>query len=806
MFPQSGASNGSSDVVCGAIQAVLAHPSSANVCLAGAVNGGVWRTDSCTADSPTWTPLTDEEESLSVGDMVFDRLDLTGNTVLVAVGRRSSFSLIGGEAIGFLYTQNALAANTNWNVLDNSGGAVNFRNAKVLFNSVFVRGNLMMATAYQADPQFCSSIGVFRSTDGGFSWANVLQGVGRAIASDPVDPTRFYATLDFTGGCSSGLLAPNGVFVSSDSGTTWTATATAPIPVPEGTLNNAKLSVSADGSRVWSALLRNGVVSSISYSDDSGSSWTIMDPVLTPEADGSDDGLNPREKPGGQGAIHFSLLASPSSRSEIYVGGDRQGLCLGTCVPNFIGATDYTGRLFRGNASVNATGAVPSPQWDHLTNSDSVAQIPGGGTALNSGPHADSRDMEFRADGYLLEGDDGGITVRSSPETNMGDWFGVCGNIQVFETQGIAYAPFLRTVLFSNQDTGSISGRLGIPGTYTSLLTADGNAPMIDYISDAQFMFLYFGTQFRLSVRAKIDKFTGITDSVVFISLPQLGSFVSVRAMNPVDATVFAVATASSSPPSVMLTRDRGSTFAIFITPLTLTITAMVWSTNESLVVAAETEVAICMLTTITLNCGVAIVGNVGIGVVVRQLAVDPMSSANLFAATTETGFLSPAVYSSTDAGVTWTDISMPGSLIDTAALGGAVAYMAKGSVSSVVAGTSNGVLVPVPDNSAANGWRLLTNGLPTVLIYEMVYEAVDDTLVVGTLGRGVWYLENASEVFSGAAGAFIQQETAIHSTSSPPFIDSASLRKKVLLGANLVIPKPAPCVIDDAVPIYTPS
>jgi len=86
-----------------------------------------------------------------------------------------------------------------------------------------------------------------------------------------------------------------------------------------------------------------------SYSDDQGVTWMKMDEVLAPERDGKTDGLNP----GGQGDRHFAFLASPSNKNEVYVGGDTQDH-----FPNFIGAADYNGRLFRGDANITATGAV----------------------------------------------------------------------------------------------------------------------------------------------------------------------------------------------------------------------------------------------------------------------------------------------------------------------------------------------------------------------------------------------------------------------------------------------------------------
>lgn len=45
------------------------------------------------------------------------------------------------------------------------------------------------------------------------------------------------------------------------------------------------------------------------------------------------------------------------------------------------------------------------------------------------------------------------------------------------------------------------------------------------------------------------------------------------------------------------------------------------------------------------------------------------------------------------------------------------------------------------PNGSIGAGWKLLTDGLPKVLVYGMVYEETTDVLVVATLGRGMWLL-----------------------------------------------------------------
>jgi hypothetical protein len=740
------------NVVCGAVQSVLAHPEDPDICFAGATNGGVWRTFSCTAAEPDWEPLTDEEESLSVGDMYFDEEDPNSNTIIVAVGTRSALLALGGPPIGMLYTQDALAKSPTWQVLDNSAGSVHFRENSMEFKSVFVRGDLMLAAAYLANLFICDNLGVFRSTDRGVTWTNVLKGVAHAIASDPNNPERFYATLDHTGVCGSPQ--PNGVFTSDDFGATWTFTSLQS-SIPAGQLKNAKLSISADNSRVWSGLVRRGVVNSIAYSDNNGALWQEMDEVLLP-AGGKSTGLNP----GGQGEVHFSLLASPFNKDEIYVGGEAQSQkTAGLPWPNFIGATDFTGILFRGDASINPTNTIPSPQWEHMTNSDAVTAIPGGGTASNSGPHADSRDMEIRADGSILEGNDGGIVVRTDPETNQGDWFGVSGNMQVFETHNVAYEPLFGSVIFGNQDVATIAGTLGSRDTFTSIFKGDGNHCMIDYASDPDNLYFYYGDNNFLELRrTTVSKSTLVITSVVDIQpnmgAVRFGDFVSVGAMNPADQRVFAIGTGlfTSFYPSngISITADRGNTFNTVQTGESGGITAMAWSQDGLyLYVASSEAITKCTWDAALEDLTCAPAGNVG--AVVRSLAVDSNDSDVLYAVTTSTyissrrrtpTFDDPAVFESTDRGATWTDISVTGSLLNTAASGGAAAFIGNDSVSTVVVGTSNGVLVP----DGTESWNVLAKGLPKVPVLEMVYEPADDTLVAATFGRGVWFLDNATK------------------------------------------------------------
>jgi hypothetical protein len=509
-------------------------------------------------------------------------------------------------------------------------------------------------------------------------------------------------------------------------------------------IRNARLSVSADGSRVWSGLVNLDTVGSISYSDDFGQTWVIMDAIRIPRENGTIDGLNPVDpsssetNPDSLVHIHFSLLANPQNKDEVYVGGSSQ---VGP-FPNFLGAIGDTGYLWRGDANVSSSEEVPSAQWSHMTDSKDVAEIPGGGTATGSGPHANSRDMGFRADGSILEGDDGGITLRSSPSDDQGDWRGLCGNLQAFEALSVAYEPFNKTVVFGTQDNGNVLGTLGSPGTFKIISSGDGNSVFIDYTSSDEFIFYYFGTRYYESLsRLSISKADG-SQELVSTTIQGKGGFRSSAAMNPADPKQIAIAVAANGTPErsqIELTVDRGETFfAPQSSSLTGSVSTMAWSYDGAslyVVDGSDQNVAKCNGTD-QLSC--SIVGKADGASFIADMTTDPLDANILFVVSVngEFDFRDPKVFKSSDGGAQWQDITGgDDSLLAKASLGGSLAYIQKGSIDAVVVGTSSGIF-SLQRGASALDWRLLVD-LPTVAVMEMVYEPIDDTLVVSTMGRG---------------------------------------------------------------------
>src|SRR5262245_20971497 len=205
----------------GAVEAVAIGPDH-KVAYAATVNGGIWRTDDITATNPNWVSQTDKLPSLAISSIAFSPLHPGGQTLYAGTGQFTNggerFSTPEFYAIGLYRTTNG---GINWDLVGNSD----------LFGRAVRR---LLPTALDANPNdgvadFTTQVvlvaavqpndgnqrtgrqgGVFRSTDGGDNFTQVLPGDATDIIADPNNPHRFYAALAGTD------LAGMGIFRSDD--------------------------------------------------------------------------------------------------------------------------------------------------------------------------------------------------------------------------------------------------------------------------------------------------------------------------------------------------------------------------------------------------------------------------------------------------------------------------------------------------------------------------------------------------------------------------------------------------------------
>jgi Bacterial Ig domain len=724
--------------VVGAIHTVAAHPTDANILFVGGVNSGIWRTGNATAASPNWTPLIDNFPSLSIGALEFDPTDATNRTLVAGIGRFSSFNRGGGPLTGLLRTTDG---GNNWTPISHPLLVQNI-------SGVAARGDTLLAAA---NFQFINlSGGLFRSTDGGINWALVSGSNGLPVGGVfdlvgvPGNLNRFYVSVQRIG-----------IFRSDDGGVSWTnissgdATLNGFITNPQNA--NAEMAVASNG-RLY-VIIANGSpglpgarAQYIGFSDnpaEAAPTWTAMDLPQTMEPNGVVVGLHP----GGQGSIHLAIRVDRNDPNTVYVSGDRQDLPLPPLPRlNFIGARDFSGRLFRGDTTVAPTGVVPSPQWEHLTHLNSISQIPGGGTASGSSPHADSREMAIDANGDLIEVNDGGIYRRTSPQNNTGDWFSINGDIQTTEFHDVAYDNNSNTIILGGaQDTGTPLQITPGSTTWISLSTADGGDVAVDNITlAAQNQSIRYSSFQNLGAFRR-DTFGANNNFIsrVFPALTVVGggapfvpSFVTPVELNAIDPRRLVLGGANS----VYESFNQGNTITEINGPGTNQLQNAIAYGGRSEgvdnldVLYLGSGSAVFLRTT----AGAALAPTAALpagATTVRDVALDPDEWRSAYVVD------SNQVFRTTDAGANWTDIT--GNLTQLGAGDFATTVFVAGADNDLLlVGTNAGVFVSF-SSSGFTSWAELGTGLPNVPVADLDYDVADDVLLAGTLGRGAWTISN---------------------------------------------------------------
>ena len=419
--------------VGGAVQAILLDPAlgSQTMFIAG-VNGGIWRT---TDGGASWKALTDNQASLSIASLALDPTDATGKTLIAGIGITSNggwnnFNVgnefgRGGARTGLLYS--ADGGNT-WSAL----GAASLTGQSVI-GVAAAGGTILAATFEEQNPRQTTAAtgayGLYRSANGGQSFGLVSGSGGlpagpvTALVADPQNPGNcgtqnsctFYASVT-----SASTPSATGVYVSHNSGQSWTPVFTSATAVSGGTnvITGAatfqlvpKLAAGPNGSvAIAIAQLQpspsdsscvqpncNGQqLTGLYLSQNGGTAWSAL------KVPDTNKGVM-------QAAVNLAVAIDPTNTSIVYVTGDG------------IENNPFTVAAFR------VQGATAT--------SITLARTSNGSTA-----HSDSRGLAVDSAGNLWMTSDGGVYMRSNPQSDNGAWTGFnTSTLQVQETYSVAY-------------------------------------------------------------------------------------------------------------------------------------------------------------------------------------------------------------------------------------------------------------------------------------------------------------------------------------------------------------------------------
>lgn len=751
---------GPANPATGPVTAIFAHPLTADITVAGTFNGGIWRSTNSaaylTGQTVSWTPVAGDISGMSISAV---EVDLTSAdfgtpgaqevTLYASMGRPTPS--IGAQAAplhGILTSTNTGAS---WSLLPSQG----LRNRNVI--GLVPRATRIVAAVNSFGGTLGDSGGIFFSGDSGSSFMSLAgatdsglpTGDAHAIAGVPfrsgIDARneRLYAAIDGAG-----------IFRSNDGGVSWANVSGLDFGGSDDVIGPSTTSIrlavqnSEAGAIVYAAVVNGTELAAIFRAEDPEGefnpdnpsfTWTALDLPATTE-NGSEAGL----LGGCGGGLYLSMTVNPSRDSVIYIGGDCQPL---DTTPNSLGAEKPSGRLFRIDASAEA-GSQVTP----LTHS----------AAAGTAPFQNSYTLRVDALGDLLDGNTGGIYRRVAPEASGEPWRSMNGNMQASEIETLSWDRQRRTAVATTFHTGAVRQLAPSGATYGTLQNGSTTLAAVDDVTRAEngeSIVYSAGLQLAGFRRDVYDDAGDLVSSETpalqlpggqsVTSSPAIG-FQNRLALNVTDPSRGILASGST-----LFGVENQLDNATNLLTMDGTVTAVIaggFDGDEPVpgfVLAADNEGNLYRRTT---GANVSRVSTAGLAGTIRALAVDPADYTQVFAAT------SAGIFYSTNSGTAWTE--MTGNLAQLAGVSGQPpSFHALAFVPSPVetipgflfAGGTGGVYYTRSD---AQSWdQAGTDGLPRVVTTALVYDAEGDDLVAGTLGRGIFLLDGVTDgLFSDAS------------------------------------------------------
>ena len=287
-------------LMSGRIADIALHPNAPATWYVAAGSGGVWKTVNA---GTTWSSIFDGQGSYSIGCLAVDPRN--PSTVWVGTGEN-----VGGRHVGFgdgLYRSRDGGASWERVGLEDSEHigtiAIDPRDSQVVY--VAAQGPL-----WSADGQR----GVYKTTDGGTTWAQVLAGSNEwtganEVHVDPRDPDVVYASMHQRLRTVAALVnggPGSGIYKSTDAGITWSELTRG---LPDEDLGKIGLALSPqDPSVIYATVELAHRKGGFFRSTDAGESWERRNDVVA----------------GGTGPHYYQeLWASPHSEGRVYQAGVR---------------------------------------------------------------------------------------------------------------------------------------------------------------------------------------------------------------------------------------------------------------------------------------------------------------------------------------------------------------------------------------------------------------------------------------------------------------------------------------------------
>lgn len=686
-------------MVSGRIAGIAVDPTSDSTIYVAAAGGGVWKT---TDGGTTWTALTDTMNSLAMGAIAVapsNHLKIYAGTGEANNAGDSNFGrgiLVSGDGGG------------TWTLATGPGGVFDrLAIAQISVNPTDATIAYAAVNDFAENGLCCANTGIYKTTDGGATWTNVTAANSKdatlpwsAVVVDPNTPTTVYAAH---GDCCSGP-SSNGIYRSTDSGSTWTLLTGTNAPSGSGTGRYA-LAVAPSASTATHHVLYVAVSDPFAcfgsllkmLRSDNADDTT---PTFTDLTSGTPDFLGGGNGCGaGQGWYDITLGVDPANSAIVYAAG----------------VVTYSSNT---NAVIRSTTSGAS--WTDITHIGLIQ------------PHTDSHAIAVDSTGRMLLGNDGGIWRYESVTPS---WTDLNGNLNTIQFTGIDLHPTNPLIAGGgSQDNGTekFTGSL----LWSEVIGGDGGVFHISQTTPTRWYHTFAGASFQRSDDSGAtwaDKTAGwISESSNFYQPfnvdPSNGDHLLTGLIHVYETTNAAdlwvpIATSGSGG----FTSGGAAVDAVAIAPGT---------SPATLYAATGGTFASTSKIFVTTNDGALWTErDLGVGGRVNEIDVDPndATGATAFAVVNTFNGASGQVFKTTNFGGIWTNISGDLPALPTWSL-----KVDTNASHTVYVSNETGVY---SSTSPYATWTAVGTGLPNAQGVDLELNRGLHLLAVGKHGRGAWEL-----------------------------------------------------------------
>lgn len=569
--------------------------------------------------------------------------------------------------------------------------------------------NIMYAATGDGDAGDTYSNGIYKSTDGGTTWTltgltlNISSGIRfRKIVVNPANPQIVMA------------VATNGIYRTTNGGTSWTQPLTGTgmfdiefKPTDPNTVyaTGTTFRLSTDGGVTWTQI-SNGIPTT--GSNRMAIAVTANDPnyVYVLASSSANSGLLGVYKSTASGTVFTQMTTTINLLGWATAGNDTGGqgwydLCIAANPLN-------KNEVVVGGVNVwrSTDGAATWSIYGHWT---------GSGAPFT---HADQHDLEFEPNGTLFNTNDGTVYRRTATA-----WQEISGTInvsQIYKVGTSALTPNLWITGHQDNGTSTWNGT-----TYTARMGGDGMDCFIDRTNDQNMFAEYYNGNFQKSTNG------GLSWAACQTGLSGTAPWVTIWKQDPQVATklwcgrqnMFVSTNLATSWSSVTALPVTGNVVEFAIAP----------SNNQVLYVVKSNAI---MKTTDGGTTWSNITGTLSTTIGFQNVCISPTDPLKVWIVAGNYSAGNKVFYSN-NGGTTWTNYSsnlpnIPGNCL----------LYEPGSADRVYVGMDVGVYYR--DNTQST-WTLYNAGLPNTPVADMeISPAMPTKIVAATYGRGTWMVDVA--------------------------------------------------------------